>query len=145
MDKPRGVAQIERHIVIENLFIYFPVLLHYECIVLAADQEYILNPFLHQKLKGGFPENTLPGLVHHHGFKQMKMPVPDPCVGGPGTGRYQGLNKALCEHGFGNLDKATDIGAIDIVDVTVFLCPVFDTGCVDISHNAVKPGVNLFP
>ena len=44
------------------------------------------------------------------------------------------LNNSLCDHCIGNFYKSADIGAIHIVDKSVFFGSVFYTGFMNIFH-----------
>ena len=55
------------------------------------------------------------------------------------------LNESLCHHGIGNFNKATDIGAFYIVDETIGFRAVFHAILVNIDHDIVETGINLFP
>ena len=53
------------------------------------------------------------------------------------------LYESLLNHRVGNFDEAGDVCALDVVDITVLLGTVLQTGSVDVGHNAVESLVNL--
>ena len=115
MDELRGVTEIERDVIIEYLLVNLSVLLHNKGIVPAANQQYIPDSPLHQKLEGGLSE-YIPHGLHH----------------------------SLGQHGLGHLDESADIGSVDIIDEPVFPGSVFHACGMNILHDSVQPVVNLF-
>lgn len=48
------------------------------------------------------------------------------------------LNYSLLEHCLSNLHEAGDVGALDVVDITVWLSTVLHTSLVDVRHDAME-------
>src|SRR6187401_1368016 len=55
------------------------------------------------------------------------------------------LNQSLVEHGVGDLEKACDVGAIDVVPGRAKALRGRITSLVDCLHDALEAGINLFP
>lgn len=50
---------------------------------------------------------------------------------------------ALCHYGLGDLEESSDVGSLDVVDVSVGLGAIFHAVLVDVVHDAVEVVVNL--
>lgn len=53
------------------------------------------------------------------------------------------LDYALCHHGFSYFHETGDVGAFDIIDISVGFCAVFDAVAVDVFHYEVQAMVNF--
>ena len=54
------------------------------------------------------------------------------------------LHDALSHHGLGNLEEAGYVGTLDIVDVAVGLGAILHAVVVNVVHDVMKLGINLF-
>src|SRR5690554_742166 len=59
------------------------------------------------------------------------------------TRRYLGSDHALGQHGVGYLDEAGDVGALDVIDVTILALAIALTGRVDGLHDGVQAGIDF--
>ena len=60
------------------------------------------------------------------------------------SGQQSPLYDTLCEHCIGNLHEAGNVGTLDVVDLTVGLGTVLNSGVVDVAHNAAQTLVDFF-
>ena len=67
------------------------------------------------------------------------VPLPAERCGG-----MRRLAAALCQHGVGHLHESADIGALDVIDISVGFGAVFHAHGVDVAHDFVQLGIDLF-
>ena len=53
------------------------------------------------------------------------------------------LDDSLLAHGISNLDEASDVGTTDVVNGSIIVLTVLDTGSMDLDHDVVKALVNF--
>ena len=53
------------------------------------------------------------------------------------------LYDTLCHHCFCNFHEACNISTFDVVDITIFIGPVFDALLVNTVHNLVQTSINI--
>ncbi|OAV73964.1 hypothetical protein Barb7_02621 [Bacteroidales bacterium Barb7] len=55
--KAGGIAQAQRSVFIEYLFVHPPVVLQHEGIVFGGNKQYIIDTLIHQTCKGSIPQH----------------------------------------------------------------------------------------
>lgn len=57
--------------------------------------------------------------------------------------QYSILYKTLCDHRVSNLNEATDVCTLYVVDLAILASTVLSTCSVDVNHNLVELSVNF--
>ena len=57
LGEARGIAQIERSVLVEDFFIYSAVVFEHEGVVLGGDKKDVVNSFVHQICEGRISEH----------------------------------------------------------------------------------------